>query len=337
MTAIAATGCDRAESRPPEPPPAASTHALEQVVRWTGTLELEESREVLNVAPMVTVLGDGGFLVADMREAQVRVYGRDGKLRERFGRRGRGPGELEAPISAVELPSGDVAVAEVSGLVSVFEKSERRPLASFRAPALPLYGAQPFGDGRLLVAGRGTAGGTRRDLLHLWEPGTERVRSFFPSPVADDEQGGAGAYGGFAMAARRGGEIAAAFSFTDTVFVFDAQGRRLRSLPIPFADFRLPRTDRRARTIPEARALLDAATPIRDLWWLADGRFLVQTSRFREGEERFGLLAMDAGGRRLFELADSPRLLAVDAAGTLVFVTPGSPTPNRWSLARLSR
>jgi hypothetical protein len=139
---------------------------------------------------------------------------------------------------------------------------------------------------------------------------------------------------GSASAARRGDTIAAVFGLSDSIFFFDAYGEARGRLPIPSEEL--------ARSTSSLGAVAGSAVPgqglesiisVSDLFWLPDGSILVQMASMG-AEARFRLLGIDANGRKRFELADTPRLLAV-RDDRLFFHHPESVTPDRWAVARL--
>lgn len=314
-----------------------STHPVEQIIGWGRSIPLQESAEVVTVLPMVTATS-GGFLVSDLSEAQIRHYDRQGRLLRYLGHKGRGPGEFQAPIRAIR-PTGDsLLVAEVSGLVHIYDEPAEQagePARSLRLPLQPIYDVRPLRDGRVVIAARGMEEGDRKNLLHLWEVGSDEVTSFFASPLTDRQHGGAAIFGGHVALDVRRDTIVAAFGFTDTLYVFGTDGRELRRVPIPSRNWRdLP--DREPRSREDARRLLNESVLVRDVWWWGDRGFLVQLHHFDGKHSTFALLGMTRNGEPVFELGDTPRLLTVDSQGDeLIFVDPDAEVPNRWSFASL--
>lgn len=83
---------------------------------------LEIGRADLLFASIASVSEDeaGNFYVLDRMEYKVRKFAPDGRPLLSFGRKGQGPGDLEAPASAVLTSTGELAVLEDLGLVSFF-------------------------------------------------------------------------------------------------------------------------------------------------------------------------------------------------------------------------
>jgi hypothetical protein len=321
------------------------TVALDRVVAWEGELALEESDEVLNVLPRVSVDPRGGFLVADEQESQVRRYGPDGKLLFRFGRRGGGPREFTFLHRALRLPGGEVLALDTYNRGALFDAAGDSLLRTLTFPVGPVHAAEVLDDTLLLLggklSGRGFADPDAR--LHLWSLARDTlVRSFFTPAVRGRARTLAANTAGFVSTAVRGDTIAATFSLSDTVYLFDRRGRALGKVPVPFRGFRRLDEDAplpgRNGGVVQAREWVGTFSLVSDLFWLADGTFVVQYQDREGPEPRWRLLRMTRDGRRLFESRDTPRLLAADpASGSLYFVTPGSETPNRWSRARFVR
>lgn len=327
-----------ARSTQPTLQAAIASSDLAGVVAWGVPVEMEENDRVINVSPHVTVDPRGGYLVADRREAQVRRYREDGRLRRVTGRKGSGAGEFRSLSSVSRMRDGRLVAAEMGGKLSVFDPAGERLLATRMAPVAPLYDAEVLDARHLLVAGRrvGT-GGT--SLVHVVDAETGAItRSFFGIPRHDVRLAAGYAFAGTADAVARGDTVAAVFALSDSIYLFDTTGRELGRVTIPFEHFR-----RLTRPMPISGATVDAFrawgetfSAISQLYWLRDGSFLVQYYDMRGVEPQWRLLHMDRSGRRLFERLDTPRLLAAGGpADELVFVHPSADAPNVWVSARL--
>lgn len=302
-----------------------------------GTVTLEEDSSVINVSPRVTVASGGSFLIADSREAHVRIYGRDGSLVNQFGRRGDGPGEMRMPMHAERMPGGTLGVLDFTGLIMDFTPTGEEFLRRVQSPITPLYGGQVLSAQRLLIAGMRLGSEEPRPLLHIWDRDSEAITiSFFPTP-GDSLVRLASRNFGWADFAIRGDTIAAIATFTDTLFLFTPDGEEIDQIPLPFAAFRrMEGYDSRlpAELLQEWLGQLDLLT---DIFWLDDGSLLVQYERPRDADEsEWGLLRTTPGGDRVFEIANTPRVLAV-SGDHLYFVDPSSLTPNLLLAARIRR
>ena len=84
---------------------------------------LEIGRRDLLFASISSVCEDekGGFYVLDRMEFKVHRFSAAGRPIGTFGRKGQGPGDLQAPASIVNTSGGELAVLEDLSLVSFFD------------------------------------------------------------------------------------------------------------------------------------------------------------------------------------------------------------------------
>jgi hypothetical protein len=301
------------------------------------TLTLEENADVINVAPAVHVNRDGsGFFVVDAREARARMYDPDGTLVYQFGSRGQGPGEFRSPLAGYRWDAETLVVADRgNGLIQF--RGPARVLQTSQLPFQPLYGALPLSRTRTLVMGRlpGRAGAPAT-LLHVWSLEADSlVASFFPTP-GDSVQQLAARNFGWAGAAVHGDTIAAVFALSDTLYLFDIGGDPLGRVPLPIPGFR-PMTELPGAEADDPERLerwLSRYRFVNHVFALADGTFVVQYESPEGRESRWNLLGISGDGRVRFSLQDTPRLLATHG-DELIFQSPDSLTPNRWTIARL--
>ena len=306
----------------------------EAVFERIGTIVLEESEEVINVSPEVDVDEDGSFLIADGRESRVRIYGPQGDLVTQFGREGEGPGEFNTPIRVWRQPDGGLMVVDMSRRFMEFDSSGHRYLKGVTIPAQMLYTADPLSVDYTLVAGLLRGSSDPRPLLHVWDSETESfLHSFFLTP-GDSLTRLAARNFGWADFARRGDSIAAISAFTDTLFIFDPVGQELGWVPLPIRDFRRIRSYNPRSSIVELEQWLGELHLLVDVHWLNDGSLLVQYQRPRGADNEWNLLRTTVQGDRIFDLRNTPELLAVND-DRLFFVDPQSLTPNRWAVTRL--
>lgn len=312
-----------------------STRSIDEFVRWGEEIRLEENEQVVNVWPVVQRDPEGGFLVADTREAQARLYDGSGRLRARFGSRGKGPAEFDGLVAALRLPSREIVLADRAGKVAVLDSSGVRVLRTYGSGLLPLYDAELLQDSLLLLVGRGSV--KTGPLLHVFDPRSGRLLRHFFTVTPRGILPGSAMTAGFAEAAVHGDTIAVIHSITDTLYRFSAAGASLGKMPIPFRHFRpirhsLPRNPTREQT----HAWLSSFSLASHAFWGGGGTWLIQYQDRNGPEIRWRLLGMTHDGKRLFELRDSPQLLATEpATGRLYFVAPRSLAPNLWSVARL--
>jgi len=338
---------DAAEGRDPRatPPPSAAADeagGLDRFVRWGRDIALEENDEVLNVQVQMNLDPRGGFLVADAAENQIRRYDRNGKLLTHFARKGEGPGEFSVLARALPTRSGGILAFNAFARGAVFD-SAGRVEQTFRIPMESLYETRLLDDTLVLLAGPLIGESPERARLHVWNLANSKVvRSFFQPRVRGRAHEFAASTTGIVSMDVRHDTVAATFAISDTVYVFDLNGRMLRKVPIPFRHFR-PVSERRRLPRPEegmvaAREWVGSFSFITRVFWLRDGTLLVQYQDRVGIEPHWRLLGMTAEGAPLFELLDTPRLIQVDPdAGVLYFQKPGSLLPNALSEATLRR
>jgi hypothetical protein len=314
---------------------------LDAVVQWIGDVVLEEDDASLSVLPMVSLDPRGGFLVADLAEAQIRRYDPVGRLLWRTGRKGGGPGEFTAPAIAARLPSGGVLVMDRPGRLTTYDSTASRVLRTVETRLNHVEEMALLGDTLLLIGGvrDGNPDGPR---LHLWDlRGDSIARSFF-SPLPHARNRSVAYTAGWTRAAVRGDTVAATFAASDTLYFFALGGRTLGQAPLASHHFRRgpARPPEGVMTDPAEQArYLGQFDVVEGVHWLTDGTLLVpyQSLAGTPGtERRHHLVHMTREGRRLSEARDTPRLLQVDpSSGLLYFVHPEADAPNRWSVARL--
>lgn len=333
--ALAFGGCaDRTEAEPVGAAPV----LLDEAVAWGADLELEENAEVINVTPQVRIDSAGRFIVADPSEAQVRIYESDGSLLHHFGSKGPGPEEFESPVVALRMPSKAIMSADFSGKFVVFDSVGSEVVLSRRLPVGPIFDVDILNDTLVVLAGR-LPGSKTPPLLHIWNPSSDTVvRSFFPQPVPGPGLEDAAVVTGHVSVDVRGDTIAAVFSLSDTVYLFTLDGGAVGKVPISFQHFRrlenpAPATASRERLFE----WLESFSRIANLFWVPDGTFYIQYADKVSGEQKWRLLRMTRTGKTLFEIRDTPQLLAIGPEGSrFYFVKPGSLTANIWRIATLA-
>lgn len=304
------------------------------------TIALEENDEVINVWPQVSVDGAGNFLVADQKESQVRVYGSSGKLVRHFGRKGNGPDEFNSTVRALPLPSGGVLVVDARGKVAVVRSGEARVSETHRLPVRPVYSASLIGDSLLLVAGRIGEKEPGSPLLHVFDLASMSLsHSFFSSPsrFRDDpiERNI-----GFVNATVSGDTIAAVYSVSDTVYLFRPDGTALGQVPLNSKNFRRAegRPPKRGSNVQDLLKWVATFSLTTDVFWTPGGDFLVQYQDRDGTDMRWRLTRITREGQPVFDVWDTPRLLASDQQGSrFLFISPDSETPNVWVSASLAR
>jgi hypothetical protein len=317
------------------PANAAEVPAFNDVVSWADYFTAMETPRTITVVPVVSP-EPSGFLVADVREAQIRHYTPSGRLAKSFGRRGAGPGEFTALSSAIHLEADRLLATDMNGRLTTFT-NDGTVLRTDQAPLTPLYGAVKLNDSTVVLMGRSRGDG-QKFLLHFWDTSRHAVRgSFFPEPAHRPELDDAYRFIGFPHVAVRGTRIAAIFAVGQEVRIFDGTGAQIGEIPIPFQGFRpLSSPIPSSEAAPEAmQKWIESFSVASRLAWLEDGSFLVQYFDKVGQEPHWRLLQMSPDGRPLFEGA-SPKLLSVLPKDVLLFDAPALDEPNVWQFASVS-
>lgn len=303
------------------------------------SLELYEDTNVINVSPQVS-MDRNKYLIADPREVRVRIYERDGALNSQFGIKGSGPGEMQMPRTALRHPSGRILVVDLVRGILEFEESGERVIREFRLPVRPYYAASIMSDSLVLVGGRSHERDSfgRTNLMHIWNIDRDVVvQSFFPTPGDVPTIQAAQNYG-YVSWDFMADTIVAAFALTDTLFFFGVDGSELDRKRVPFQTFIgieqfnvQELSDPRQRISWESQRLF-----LQGVFVMPNGDLLIQYERPKGTESEWNLLGMTRQGERLFELRDTPKLLATDDQ-FLYFIHPESIVPNKWIIARYER
>lgn len=325
--------------------PPVSAQELTEIITWTDSLSLGEPDGIYTVSPKVSLDSNGGFIVTDFKESQVRLYTRTGKLKTYFGRKGtQAPGALNGPGAALRLPSGQILVPELlDGDLSLFDeegtflKRHNRIVAggTNRVKDLP-------GEDVLLVGAENAVPGSH-PLLHRFNPITGTIkRSFFPHPIP------LGSYenylftvGNIAGADVRGDTIVAAFALLNKLYFFDLSGNLKREIELPLTHFRrIEKPHREARSREELAEQEKKLSKVRNVFWLDDQVILFEyydSIDMFAGKMRYNLAAVTPEGDVLFDLPDTPKLFAVDSeARKLFFQHPDHDFPNHWIVGQLN-
>jgi hypothetical protein len=301
-----------------------------------GAVELEENDDVVNAYPRVAVDPRGGYLVADMYEHQARRYAEDGRLLFRFGREGSGPGEFVNPTAIARVASGEILVADMWGRISVFDSTGDAFLRSKQAVHTAVLQDIDLLDDTLAVLSTGPRPGEPR--LHLWDLRRDTTVAAFFVPYVAERNLPAAAAMSWTSAAIRGDTIAATFSLSDTVYLFDRSGREVERIPLPNGRLTsiddVPTNYRPGDGVAALSRWLSAVDAVRKIEWLADGTFIVEYVSGSDETFHSSLLGMTRQGRLIFALEDTPRLLATTPDGKVIFQSPSSDLPNHWSIVR---
>jgi hypothetical protein len=313
---------------------------VDEVVAWTDSIQLAETPEALLVTPVVKFDPRGGFLVADLREAQIRRYGPDGALLWHAGRKGNGPGEFISPPAVVRLSTGDVIAVDRSGRLTLFDSAGAKVLRTEETGLARVEDLGVVDDTTVLLAGV-LEGDVDKPRLHLWSLNSNRILASFFNPLPNAVNRTVSTVAGWTQFAIRADTVAAIFATSDTVYLFTLGGRALGKVPLPARHFRRGPDGVPARTLSriEQAEYLSQYDMVEDVYWHPDGSLFVpyqSRDADRALERQRHLVHVGRAGERLFETRNGPRLLGVHpGTGDLYFVHPSAELPNRWAVARV--
>ena len=302
---------------------------LEGFVDITGALVLEEPEGARLAGPLLHWDPDGGYLVSESMESQVRGYSPDGELRFSLGREGRGPGEFSTPAVTIRLPDGRLLVGDDDGRLTYVAPSGLEELGVSRNPFRQIHDLDVVNDSLVLVAADdGLLTSNKLHVLHVVSDSI--VQSFF-TPSLQPQFVSAATVVSTTRAAVWSDTIAAVFALSDSVFFFDTEGSRIAADAIPSRLYQPLQTAR-----PDNIAELPE--------WL--GSFGIFTSIHAGPSSTIVLQSVQQGVRSLIwysrsdgllaEAEETPALHFVDPTGQrLFFANPESLIPNTWLVGRL--
>lgn len=290
-------------------------------------IEIEEDADNLIVDPRVRVDPEGGFLVTDVQEAQVRRYDPSGRLLWRSGRRGQGPGEYVAPVSAMRLGDGTIAVLDRSNRVTLLS-GDGEYIDSFQLPFARVSGMIPVDGNTALVRGLSDQGS---ELLHYLNLSTRTIEDSF-LPTADLGEPGLSRSFAYATADVLNGRIAAAHGPLDSVYVYSLSGERLTAFQLPVDNFRLLVPSPSRDQSPQARAQWESTfETMSAIWWVNPTLLAVGYKTLLPGGIDFHWALVTTSGELVHREIRSGDLLAVDPqSATLVLGALESEVPNLW-------
>jgi len=317
-------------------PPRPGVVAFEDAIRVVDTISLEERPNVLSVRPELSLDFEGRLIVADVQEAQARVYDSEGGLLWYGGRKGGGPGEFDNLRLARRLPDGSLLCADWNARLTIFDTVEDTLIGTTRTPFFHIEDVHVRDEASLFVTAmlEGDQFGPR---IHVWDLDRETVvRSFF-SPFATAPNRSAATFAGGTMVGVHGDSLAAVFATSDTTYIFAGDGTEVRKMPLPSSRYRpVPHDTPTGRLSPSEQAeWLASFDLLADVWWLESGTILVQYLGLipdpRLSQREWHLLAMSPSGELIAEIRDIPRVLDVDeASGRMFMQSPVSEMPGDW-------
>lgn len=313
--------------------------SIEDVVDWGRDITLEENPRVINVSPIVSFDPRGGMLIVDSKEAQLRRYGVNGELLWAAGRKGGGPGEFNAPNRSLRLGTGEILVADYSKKFVVFDSIAGEVTRTIDTPFRRIEHLLIVNDSILLVAAM-LNGDFNSPLLHLWNyRSNEVLKSFGLAPFESGNNQTAAVIASWSRISTRGDTLAAIFSLRDSVYFYTLDGEYLDTKWLPSNKFRQAPDDGPVGSDVDQAKWLGTFDFMYNIHWLEEGDLLVTYMTVipeRALEREFHLVRMRRDGAGVFEIRNSPKLLALDTSSRqMLFEAPESEAPNQWRTAYL--
>ena len=296
------------------------------------SLVLEESETVVTVLPKVSLDPKGGFLVADSREHQVRVYSRRGELEQVFGAGTERASSIERPQRAKRLSNGDILVVNLVGPLTLIPDHPGQAPTWIPSALHTARDLQVLNEREVLVVGTDSAPPSAT-LFTLDVQRGQFIRSFFPPPAHLDK--GVTTIFSSVSTALRGNRMAVVHMLSDTLVFFDHYGTELSRVRIPIDPFVAPVGPLpNLQTMAERQAWTSQFTHVVNVFWIEDDQLIVQWQKVTRGLgiDR-GILQMDTTGSRVWAIAPAPTLVAV-RGDQFFFQDPEAEAPNRWLVAK---
>jgi hypothetical protein len=323
----------------------ASAQELTDVINRTGEIALEENEEVFTDRVNVRV-EDDKLLISDTRENQVREYARDGTLLNYFGADDpEAPGGFWFPSTPLRMSEDTILVPNTgNGSLSLVDENGNLLERHTRIAKSGDFDVAPLPvDGHVLFVGSANGRQGTPNFLHHLDPSSGEVtKSFYPLPDPFGSHAGIlYTISPIVNADVYQDRIAVGFLLSDSITLFEADGTPLGEIEPTLSSFEeVEQTEERPER-GEFQQELVRRSLFNTLFWLNDETLLVQftNSYFDDQDERQlnnVLAAVTTEGEVLFEIEDTPRLLAVDQeTGDLFFAHPDHDFESHWRVGRI--
>jgi hypothetical protein len=320
--------------------PGRGAGSIDDVVEWMEPLVLEETPEALNAYPQLAIDPEGGYLVTDRQLAQVRVYGPDGALVSYFGREGDGPGEFRNLRGVARLSTGELCTVDFEGRLALWDQSGEL-IVERRLPIIGAMGIAPLEGSQVAVVTSPVA--ARPDSMDVPWLRLVNIQTLDIGPeilslpltlqnlsTASSVETG--------LNPTLGTKFGLTWSIFDSLWVVDLtrpDERRSMKLESDALGLNTRPVDRFDDREGFVNWMLTATFP-GAAFQAPGGGWLVALFR-REGRgASWSVLRVDESGRRIWEREETPRLVATDPdGGILYFEEPTGLAPNRFNRARV--
>ena len=228
-----------------------------------------------------------GIFISDTSSSSVVVFDSQGDVVDSFGRKGRGPGDFEVPMSTVRANNGSIYVAELNGRISEFdgESGEFNEVLLF--DFIQINKIMEFKDKYLIV--NGSRRGQLTDdlygkLLHVVDLEKKEVtHSFFPEPEHDSHL--RPLIRSFSMNSVSfdisDDKIMVMYSMLPDIHVFDSNFNLTETLSIDFPDF-VSVNSLSVDDVSDFYSNFPYFTQVQNLVMIDDTQFLIQLSSIND-------------------------------------------------------
>ena len=234
LVLLVAAACRRGEAEPPANRELTSTRvtgAGARLVLLDSVRLSETDSSTIGDVSAFAVDDSGEIFVADGFSARVLEFSPDGHFVRAFGRKGRGPGELELPFSLVLLGDTLLAVGNRGANSPVlFDRRSGAWVTSGHAAGYVKSG-RIVGDALWL----GVVSRSRNASLAAWHPGADSMRYFGPVPAEYTASARLWSMMPQAPFVTWGDTVALGFAGVNRLYLLDSAGAVLDSIEPPVA------------------------------------------------------------------------------------------------------
>lgn len=272
------------------------------------------------------------MLILDDADNRLAVVGLDGRLRQRFGRAGAGPGEFRAPTSVAVTASGTLVVFDAANSrLTQYDVSAADSVRFIGTATMPVraYDACTIGERIFVLADDG------RNMIHefaLSSAGLRRIRSFGELSTTDPKEADPRfrimLTMGHLACAPDGTALAFAAEHIGQVWTFSTTGEERAHIALaPFSGISVELTEGGFRYIwPQDGAIAQ----VKSVELLADGAVRVGLVRLRRSPDgpitdRYEFRTVNVAGRILQTHMGSGRF--VSRSATLAACVAEDPVP----------
>jgi len=304
--------------------------AFRELFDVVDSVVLEEAANVVTLFPSMFMDEQGGFLVAESLENQVREYSASGRLVQLYGSGGSKADSIRAPAEVARRSNGDIVVANGAGYLTIIPADSAAAVRYVATPARALTGLSIVSETDVLLVG--SYAPYPAPLLHVWDAATGAVKGSFFSLPKGQHPSVAQTFG-FVKALSRNGRVVVMHALSDSLYVFSVEGVPLARIGVQIENYKAPTGPLpRLASRQERQEWAERYTFVSRLFWRDNEKVIVQWSRGGRNRTTYGLVAVDLHNQRQWSLSSTPRLLGI-REGRFFFQDPESSMPNRIVIA----